>query len=418
LTVRFDGPDMFEPEEVWEFSMADRVTFGAGAVDDLPAEIRRRDAETVLFVTDEGVAAAGILDRVADGVPDGVERAEFTDVEPDPSASVFEAAVAVAREVDPDLVVGVGGGSSIDVAKTAALLVEHGGEIMDYVAPPTGEGRPVPGPTRPVVAVPTTAGTGSETSPVSVISLPDRRLKVGISSRHQYPNLALVDPALTVSLPPGPTAASGLDALSHAVESYTTRRYDAKRRAPPAERPDYDGGNVLTDQLARKAIDLIGDNLRRAVNNGEDLEARRNMSLASLLAGVAFTNAGLGATHAMAYPVAGEHHTPHGVTIGMLLPAVMRFNATGAFDRYAEIAELLGETVEGLSRDEAAGRAADAVEKLSADVGIPDGLADLGVSEAEIGELAEDAMEIQRLLVGNPRRVEQADAERIFRESL
>lgn len=410
---------MFEAETVWEFSMADRVTFGTGAVEELGAEFEADDRHSALVVTDEGVQAAGIVDEVVSALPSDVVCDVFADVEPDPSAAVFEAAVEFARDVDPDVVIGVGGGSSIDVAKTTSIVFEHGGEIMDYVAPPTGEGKPVPGEGLPTVAIPTTAGTGSETSPVSVISLPDRRLKVGISSKHQYPNLALVDPALTISLPPGPTASSGMDALSHAIEAYTTRGYDMKERAEsPAERPDYDGRTLLTDQLALQAIELIGDNLRQAVNNGSDVTARRNMSMASLLAGIAFTNAGLGATHAIAYPVAGEHHTPHGVTIATLLPEVMRFNATSAFERYGEIAELLGENTEGLSRDERAERAAEAVAKLSADVGIPDGVSELGVTEDEIPDLAADTMEVQRLLAGNPRRIEQDDVEGILRRSL
>lgn len=410
---------MFEAETVWEFSMANNVKFGPGSVAELPDEILNYDGESALIITDEGVEAAGIVDQILEKFPEELEPNLFTGVEPDPSIEVFENAVAKANDVNPDIIVGLGGGSSLDVAKTTGVIQKHGGEVMDYVAPPTGNGKPVPGPTVPVIAIPTTAGTGSETSPVSVISLPDKKLKVGISSRHQYPDLALVDPALTVSLPPGPTASSGMDALSHAIEAYTTRRFDAKESAEsPAERPDYNGRNLLTDQLARKAIDLIGDNLRRAVNNGEDLEARTNMSLASFLAGVAFTNAGLGATHAMAYPVAGEHHTPHGVTIATLLPAVMRFNASTAFDRYSEIATLMGEETTGLSRDEASHKAADAVSKLSSDVGIPTSLEELGVTEDELSGFAEETMEIQRLLVGNPRSVDKDDVEAIFRDAM
>ncbi|WP_435365701.1 hydroxyacid-oxoacid transhydrogenase [Haloarchaeobius sp. DYHT-AS-18] len=410
---------MFESETVWEFSMADSVKFGTNAVEELPDEIDNWDGDTALIVTDEGVKTAGVVDQIRDQFPASMDVSVFAGVEPDPSLAVFEEAIEIAGEVEPDVIVGVGGGSSIDVSKTTGLVHEHGGEIMDYVAPPTGEGKPVPGPTVPVVAIPTTAGTGSETSPVSVISLPDRKLKVGISSEHLYPDLALIDPALTVSLPTGPTASSGMDALSHAIEAYTTRRYDAKERADsPADRPDYNGRSPLTDELARKAIELISDNLRRAVNNGEDLEARRNMSLASFMAGVAFTNAGLGATHAMAYPVAGEHHTPHGVTIATLLPEVIRFNATTAFDRYADIAQLMGEETEGLDRSEAANKAADAVAKLGSDVGIPGSLEDLGVTEDELPKFAEETMQIQRLLVGNPRRVDQDDVESIFRQAL
>jgi len=408
----------YQPESVWEFSIADDVTFGVGAAAELSDVVAERDASSVLVVTDGGVADAGILDTVVEALGD-VEHAVFDGVEPDPSLSTFEDAVEAANGADPDAVVGVGGGSSMDVAKTTGIVAEHGGSVLDYVAPPTGAGEPVPGPGLPTVCLPTTAGTGSETSPVSVISLPDEDLKVGISSRHQRPDVALVDPALTVTLPPGPTASSGMDALSHAVEAYTTRRYDAKPRPESrAERPDYNGRSTLTDVLARRAIELVGNNLRRAVDNGQDLEARRAMSLGSLLAGAAFTNAGLGATHAIAMAAGAIHHTPHGVTIALALPEVMRFNATSAPERYAEIADLLGEDLTGTGRHEAAEAAARGVERLAADVGIEGGLSSLGLEPDDVGHVAERASKLERLTVGNPRRIDRDDLEAIIRDAL
>jgi alcohol dehydrogenase class IV len=361
------------------------------------------------------VSGAGIVDYLADQL--GVEDVFVYDaVEPDPTITTFEDAISYAAEVDPEYIVGVGGGSCLDVAKTASLVVEHEGEIREYISPPTGEGRPVPGHGVPMAAIPTTAGTGSETSPVSVISLPDEKLKVGISSRFQYPDLAVVDPVLTVSLPPGPTAASGMDALCHAVEAYTTRRFDAKPApGPDEERPDYGGRTPLTDALALRSIDLVSDSLRRAVNNGDDLAARRNMSLASFLAGLAFTNAGLGATHALALSVAGEYDTGHGVTIATLLPAVMRFNAGAAADRYADVAARFG--IEGHPAS-ATEELIDAVERLAADVGIPDGLDGLGVESDDLEMLAARTTKLERLLVGNPRRVTADDAERMLRDAL
>ena len=410
---------MFEADSVWEYSMADRLKFGPGAVAELPEEIRALGGESVLLVTDEGVREAGILDSVVEAFPPGLEYDVFDEAESDPPAELFVRAGRYAEEVDPDVIVGLGGGSSIDVGKGASLLSAHGGDVLDYVAPPTGEGQPIPGPTTPYVAVPTTAGTGSESTSVAVVSLPEQKLKVGISDKHLFPDLALVDPSLTVSLPPGPTASSGMDALSHAIEGYTTRRFDAKERPDsPADRPDYGGRNVLSDTLCHEAIDLVAGHLRRAVNNGSDLAARRNMSLGATMAALGFANAGLGATHALAYPVAGEHHTPHGLTIALLLPEVMRFNAPSAPERYAEIARLMGTDVSGLDRREAAEKAAVAVEELAADVGIPDGLAAVGVTEDELPRFAEDTMQLQRLLVGNPRRMTAEDAEEIFRRSL
>jgi alcohol dehydrogenase class IV len=408
----------YQPESVWEFSIADNVTFGVGAVEEVSDVVAGHGASSVLVVTDPGVAEAGILDTVVDALDD-VERAVFDGVEPDPSLAVFEAAVERAAAVDPDAVVGVGGGSAMDVAKTTGVVHEHGGEVLDYVAPPTGGGDPIPGPGVPTVCLPTTAGTGSEVSPVSVISLPDEDLKVGISSPHQRPDVALVDPGLTVTLPPGPTASSGIDALSHAIEAYTTRRYDAKPRPESrADRPDYNGRSILTDQLAHRAIELVGNNLRDAVDNGHDLDARRAMSLGSLLAGAAFTNAGVGATHAIAMAAGAIHHTPHGVTIALAMPSVMRFNATSAPDRYAEIAELLGEDLTATGRHEAAEAAARGVERLAADVGIDGGLASLGLQPADVGHVAERASKLERLTVGNPRRIDREDLESIVRDAL
>lgn len=409
---------LYTPESVWELSITPNVTNGVGAVEELDAIGGEFDAESALLVTDPGLVEAGIVDDVT-ATLDSLEYTLFDGVDPDPGIDVFETAIAEANAVDPDLVIGVGGGSAMDVAKTTSVVAEHGGDVLDYVAAPTGEGESVPGPGIPTVAVPTTAGTGAETSPVTVISLPDEDLKVGISSRYQRPDVALLDPALSVSLPPGPTASSGMDALSHAIEAYVTRPYDAKP-APErrSERPDYNGRSPITDLLAKSAIERIGDNLRAAVDNGRNLDARRNMLLGSFMAGASFTNAGLGATHAIAMAAGAIEHTPHGVTIAHALPAVIRYNATSAYDRYAEIAALLGEDTTGTSRAESAEAAANAVEKLAADVGIDGGLSSLGIAESDVPHLAERASQLQRLLAGNPRRVDRDDLEAIIRDAL
>ncbi|MFB6195339.1 MAG: hydroxyacid-oxoacid transhydrogenase [Haloplanus sp.] len=409
---------MFESESVWELSSAGTVAFGEGAATELPAHLRERDAESVMLVTDPGVRDAGVVDHLLDALADHAVHV-FDEVTPDPALPVFEAAVERARDLDPDALVAVGGGSSIDVAKTTGVVAAHGGDILDYVAQPTGEGKPVPGPGITTVAVPTTSGTGSETTPVSVVSLPDWNLKVGVSSRHLYPDVAVVDPLLTVSLPAAPTAASGMDALAHAVEAYTTRRFDAKARAdPPESRPDYGGRTPLTDALARVAIPRIGDNLRRAVDNGEDLAARREMALASHTAGLAFSNAGLGAAHAVAMAAGAEHHTPHGETVAAVLPAVMRHNAPSAPERYRDVARWLGRDVSGMDDAQAATAAADAVADLAADVGVPDGLEALGVAPDEVPDLAAKTMNLERLLVGNPRRLDEEDVTDICRDAL
>lgn len=410
---------MYEPETVWEFSTANRIKFGPSAAEELPDELERLGASSVVLVTDAGLIESGIVDDILALLPGSVDVDVYSDVEPDPSIDVFEQSIQFASDVDPDAIVGVGGGSTMDVAKTTGVLVEHGGEILDFVAEPAGEGRPIPGRGRSTFCLPTTAGTGSETSPVSVISLPDRNMKVGISSRHQYPELALVDPSLTVTLPPYPTATSGIDALCHAIEAYVTRRFDAKERPDSAfDRPDYNGRSALTDQLARKAISLISGHLRRAVNNGEDLTARRNMALGSLLAGAAFTNAGLGIGHALAMAIGAEQHTAHGATIAAVLPEVMRFNRPSSVGRFGDIAELMGHESFGLTDHEAAEMAPALVQRLVEDVGLGGGLTRLGVTEDDVTMLAEKSYQLERLVVGNPRRVSEEDLAMVIENAL
>lgn len=409
----------FTPESVWEFETVNRVKFGTGASEELPEVLEGFDADSVLLITDSELENLGLVDQLLATLGTDLETHVFTGVEPDPSKEVFANAVARARDVQPDALVALGGGSAIDVTKTTSVLFGVDGEILDYVAPPTGEGKSITEKAVPTVAIPTTSGTGSETSPVSVISLPEQDLKVGISSRYQYPDTALIDPGLTVSLPPAVTASSGVDALTHAIEAYTTRRFDAKPRPEtPAERPDYNGRNLVTDQFARSAIELIADNLRTAVNNGADIEARRNMALASFMAGVAFTNAGLGAAHAMAMTVGAEFDSPHGATVAAVLPDVIRFNATACPDRYRNVAELLGEDVDGLDRDVAARKAADGVEKLVSDVDLPTGLAELGITAAAVPDLATKTQKMERLLAGNSRRTDEAALEELYRDAL
>lgn len=405
-----------EAETLWELAIADSVTFGAGAVDELADVARSHDASRILVVTDRGVRDVGILERTIDPLS-GVTV--FDDVDPDPALPVFRRALEVAADLDPDLIVGLGGGSPMDVAKATSIGYAHGGNLLDYVAEPTGEGKPVPGPSVPTVCVPTTAGTGAETSPVAVISLPDEELKVGISSEYQRPDYALVDPELTLTLPPGPTAASGMDALAHAIEAYVTRPYHAKPAPDRREdRPDYGGRTVVTDMFAEAAIERIGTNLREVVHTGRNLVARREMALGSLLAGMAFTNAGVGATHALAMAAGALHHTGHGETIAHTLPAVMRFNARGAPERHAAIAAALGADDTGDGGESAALAAARAVEHLARDVGFEGGLRSLGIGSQDIEPIATRAASLDRLTVGNPRRVDQAALETILEEAL
>lgn len=407
-------------DSVWEFWTAGKVKFGDGASGEVGYEARRLKGSRVLIITDKGVVKAGLTAKVKTSLEkDDLEVGVFDGVEPEPSMQVYEECLEYAHKSEYDVIVGLGGGSSMDVAKVVAALLVHGGEVFDYIAPPTGKGKKILGKGLAVVAVPTTSGTGSEVSPVAVITLPDLELKVGISDNYLRPDVALVDPLMTVTLPPAITAATGMDALAHAVEAYTTRRSDWRPKpVKPGDRPVYTGGTELTDALSATSIKLVGTHLRRAVNNGYDLEARRGMSVASLLAGMAFTNAGLTAVHAITMAIGAKHHMAHGVANAVLLPHVMEFNATSDFGRFTDVAQLMGEDVRDLSPREAAMRSAVAVKALSEDISIPQHLSSFGVKAEDIPALARDSMKIQRLMSCNPRRVTIEDLEEIFRKAL
>jgi len=298
------------------------------------------------------------------------------------------------------------------LAKIAATVLAHGGSPRDYV----GDDR-IPGPVSPVVCVPTTAGTGSEVSGASVLTDSDNHMKVGVLSNHLRPRAAVVDPLLTVSCPPKVTADSGIDALTHAIEAYTAVD-NATFPLPPGERTVYQGRHPLGDLLAERAIALIGTHLRRAVADGNNLEAREGMALGATLAGLAFSNVGVAAVHALEYPVGGATHCSHGAGNGLLLPYVMRYNLPARTREFARIAQLLGEDVAGLDEEAAANRAISAVEKLRADIGIPTRLSQLGVTEGQLADFAAKAFAVKRILRVNPREVTLEALQGILRAAL
>jgi alcohol dehydrogenase class IV len=340
-------------------------------------------------------------------------------VEPEPSVNSIERGLTWCQDKEIDALISVGGGSSIDSAKVLNLILSNGGAILDYVAPPTGHGKSPTVPLKPHIAIPTTAGTGAETSPVAVITLPEKKLKVGISNSKCKPELAIIDPVLHTSMPPKVTADSGMDALSHAIEAYITRRYDRKLKpSTPKERPVYGGGTLLTDLFAEKAIELVGQYLPQAVCNGNDLEARTQMALAASFAGIAFTNAGLTAVHAMALPIGGQFHTAHGETIAVILPAVMDFFSPLLPDKFAKIAQLMGENVEGLHSSDAANKSIQATIKLMKRIDAPNGLHAFGITEKDLPQMAEDTLKIRRLLAGNPQPLTKDDLIKVFTKAL
>lgn len=394
----------------WTFHTAGQLLFGQHATQQLGDITVRLGARRVLIVTDPILGKAGLVEPVHVPLSEaGVAVEVFFGGEPEPSLRAAEAAIAVGRTFRPDAVLGLGGGSNMDLAKITAVILKHGGQPFDYA----GDEK-VPGPILPVICLPTTAGTGSEVSAATVLTDTEQQIKIGILSNYLRPRVAVVDPLLTVSCPPKVTADTGIDALTHAIEAYTAVD-NAQFPVPLSERTVYQGGHPFGDMFAEKAIALIGKYLRRAVAHGSDLEAREGMSLAATLAGLAFSNVGVAAVHALEYPVGGATHCSHGAGNGLLLPYVMRFNLPARRRQLAAIARWLGADVEGKSETDAAEAAITAVEQLRKDIGIPLRLRDLGVTESQLRPLAEKAFAIKRILRVNPRPVTVDDLEGILR---
>jgi alcohol dehydrogenase class IV len=394
----------------WTFHSAGQLIFGRNATQQLGDIAARLGARRILLVTDPILVKAGLVESVH--VPfseSGVVVEVFSGGEPEPSTRAADQAIALGREFRPDAVLGLGGGSNMDLAKITATVLTHGGKPLDYA----GDDK-IPGPVMPLLCLPTTAGTGSEVSAASVLTDLEQKIKVGILSNHLRPKVALVDPLLTVSCPPKVTADSGIDALTHAIEAYSAVD-NALFPLPLGERSVYQGRHPFGDMFAEKAVTLIGKYLRHAVAHGADLDAREGMALAATLAGLAFSNVGVAVVHALEYPVGGATHCSHGAGNGLLLPFVMRYNLPARRHQFAILARLLGADVEGKSEAEAAEAAISAVEQLRADIGIPLRLRDLGVTEAQLRPFAEKAFGIKRILRVNPRMPTVDDLESILR---
>ena len=408
------------PDNVWEFRGTDLIKFGVGAVEELGYEAGRFHAEKALIITDPGVREAGICDRVQAPLEEsGIETVIWDQAEPEPTTESYDRCYKDNSGLDVDVVVSVGGGSSLDIGKSISMMLEHGGEVRDYIRPPVGKGQQVPGPGLPNIAIPTTSGTASEVTQVSVLSEPDGDAKVAIASPYLRPEVALVDPELTVTLPPNLTASTGLDALAHAVEAYTHKSYcQMTKPETPADRPSY-AATQLTDCLAIKAIELIGDNLRMAVNNGDDIQARKGMSLASLISGLSFGNAGVHLVHALGHTVGAMKHKPHGISCAVLMPPILRKLAEVDFEHLSNIARVMGEDLQGLNPRESAMKGAEAVEQLMKDVDCPLSMKELGVTENEIPAIAKATMENNEFLATSSRRhITEDDLEDILREAL
>ena len=397
---------------IWQFTSAGSLKFGRGCRTQLKEQLIRRHLSRPLIVTDPIIANVPVISELLGDLQNSFRDSHLFDgCEPEPSISVAEAAILTGRSHHADCVIGIGGGSNLDVAKIAATVVQHGGRPSDYF----GFDR-VGGPILPMFAVPTTAGTGSEVSHSAVLTDTDQGTKVSTLSPWLRPTCAIVDPRLTDSCPPTVTAHSGIDALVHAIEAYTNRDFSEMEGVDPQARA-YEGSYPLTRLLAAEAIRLVGNSLVAAYVNPGDLTARDEMALAATLAGMAFSNSGVGIVHALEYPIGALTHCGHGEGNGLLLPHVMRYNLPVRQAAFREIGKLLGADCRGLDDLEAAHQAIETVVQLQHAIGIKTRLREFGMSEGSIEDVAEKAFGIKRLMDINPQPPTQADLVSILRSA-
>jgi alcohol dehydrogenase len=383
--------------KVASFRIPAHIVFGAGAAETVGEEAKRLEAVHAFVLTDPNLQKLGVTERIVASLSaQGVGSSVYAGIEFEPSVGSVAPAAAAARASRCDLVIGLGGGSTLDTAKAVAVLMRNAGQAEEYLGIGLVRQRGAPS-----ILMPTTAGTGAEITPNALFYIPAAREKRAIVSPHIIPDVAIVDPLLTVTAPPDVTAATGLDALSHAVESYTSQI-----------------ASPMTDLLALEAIRLIGAHLRTAVGNGADPVARDAMARASMYAGIGIGNAGTNIVHALAYPLQGQHRVTHGVANSLLLPYGMEFNALSNLSKFARVAEALGEPISDLSPRAAAARSAEACRWLSQDIGIPQKMREVGIQAKDIGDLVDGAMKMTRLLVNNPRKVRPEDARAIFETAL
>lgn len=382
--------------KTFSFTGAKKIVFGNGSLLTLAAHVKEHHAQNPLVVIDKNLAKTGLQEKIASIlVSDGIKFTVYDKVEPEPQIELADEGAQLAIKDKCDCIIGIGGGSAMDVAKAIAVIATNKGAAADYL----GLGK-VPKPGLPKIMIPTTAGTGSEVTFTAVFVRKNLKKKEGMNSPYLYPELALLDPELTLSLPPAPTAETGLDALCHAIESYTSIN-----------------SSPMSEMFSLEAIALISENLRTCVHDGKNIAARERMLLGSLYAGIGLANAGVTAVHSLSYPLGGKYGVGHGLANTMMLPPVMAFNLPGALEKFADVAEAMGECIEGLPAREAAYLAVDAVEALVDDCGITATVKDFGVKEEDFPALADVAMTVARPLENNPRKMTKEDMIAIYAQA-
>jgi len=418
----------------YAFEMAaSGIRFGFGATREVGADLVDMGLRYVIVFTDPGLRSLKPVLAVLESLEaNGVSYTVFDRVRVEPSDESIQEAIQAMASGDYDGVVAVGGGSTIDTAKAANLYSCYPADFLDYVNPPIGKGKPVPGPVKPLIAIPTTAGTGSETTGVAIFDYKPLRAKTGIAHRRLKPTLGIVDPENTRSLPPAVAASSGLDVLSHAIESFTAIPFGQRPRPErPILRPAYQGSNPISDIWSLEALRMTAKYIRRAVADPSDDEARAQMLLAASYAGVGFGNAGVHLPHGMSYPVSGlvrnykapgynaDHAlVPHGVSVILNAPAVFRYTASASPERHLKAAEVLGANVDRASPEDAGKILADQIVQIMVDLKMPNGLSALGYSSADIPALVEGTLPQHRVTKLSPRPANAEQLAGIFSESM
>ncbi|MBW2428881.1 MAG: iron-containing alcohol dehydrogenase [Deltaproteobacteria bacterium] len=373
-----------------------KIAVGLNSASLVADEVKQFGGGRVLVVTDPGVVAADLIAPIASSLKSGnIDYVIYDGVEPEPPSRVIDRGAEVFQSEGCDLVLGVGGGSSLDVAKGISILASNKGKILDYCGVDQ-----VPQNGAPMILMPTTAGTGSEVTRVLVLTDEEQNTKNVVFTPYALANAAIVDPLLTISMPPSVTADTGMDAMVHAIETFVSIN-----------------ATVFSDTLAEKAILLIGEYLPVAWAKGSNTEARYHMSLAATLAGMAFGSGGLGAVHALAYPLGTEYHMTHGRTNAIMLPHVMRYNLPGSPEKYAWLAELMGQDTAGYSPMDAAELAVVAIQELLKTIRVSHQIRDYGIPEADLPQLVAGGLKQSRLFVPNPRDLTEEDVAAIYKEA-
>ena len=383
------------PNIITNYVLPPVIQFGIGSIINLGAHAERMGAKRALIVTDKGIVQAGILARATSALDNSkTDYVVFDGVQPNPTDKNVYAGVAVYRDSNCDMIIGLGGGSAMDAAKGVRVVVSHEGGIEEFYSDAGGIDRITPDMPE-LISIPTTAGTGSEVSVGAIITDTKQNRKRAIISPYNLSTLSLLDPELTLAMPPGLTASTGMDALSHAVEAYVTKRY-----------------HPISEGIALQAIKMIGKNLKRAVEHGDDIQARGEMLMASAMGALAFQK-GLGAVHSLAHQLSTEADVPHGIANSIMLPHVMAFNVEHAKEEYADIASALGADISGLSMDEAAHAAIAQVRQLAQEIDMPPTLSAVGLKRETLQRMAENAM-LDHCYKLNPRPCAEEDMLRLY----